>query len=167
MHLRMLLMQGAKSVVRNAHLHDDPISKWAHQPKEKSAGDGRGACRGQRPQTRRISPVGLNRRPEPVLVGGIEVCKLCARMHAQIMTGDLPRGLVCIFDFASIARPNECAARPRAIQARPYRCPARTRKARHLLARCSTFGFQPAWLLTTQSNQVAANWLIATLRGGI
>jgi transposase len=36
MYLRMLLIQGAKSVVMNAHKHDDPISKWAHQLKEKS-----------------------------------------------------------------------------------------------------------------------------------
>jgi transposase len=36
MYLRMLLIQGAKSVVMNAHQHDDPISKWAHQLKEKS-----------------------------------------------------------------------------------------------------------------------------------
>ena len=32
----MLLIQGAKSAVMNAHRHDDPISKWAHQLKEKS-----------------------------------------------------------------------------------------------------------------------------------
>ena len=36
MYLRMLLIQGAKSAVMNAHRHDDPISKWAHQLKEKS-----------------------------------------------------------------------------------------------------------------------------------
>ena len=36
MYLRMLLIQGAKSAVMNAHKHDDPISKWAHQLKEKS-----------------------------------------------------------------------------------------------------------------------------------
>lgn len=36
MYLRMLLIQGAKSAVMNAHKRDDPISKWAHQLKEKS-----------------------------------------------------------------------------------------------------------------------------------
>jgi transposase len=36
MYLRMLLIQGAKSAVMNAHKHDDPISRWAHQLKEKS-----------------------------------------------------------------------------------------------------------------------------------
>ncbi len=36
MYLRMLLIQGAKSAVMNAHRRDDPISKWAHQLKEKS-----------------------------------------------------------------------------------------------------------------------------------
>ena len=36
MHLRMLLIQGAKSAMMNEHRHDDPISKWAHQLKEKS-----------------------------------------------------------------------------------------------------------------------------------
>ena len=35
-YLRMLLIQGAKSAVMNAHRRDDPISKWAHQLKEKS-----------------------------------------------------------------------------------------------------------------------------------
>ena len=32
----MLLIQGAKSAVMNAHWHDDPISRWAYQLKEKS-----------------------------------------------------------------------------------------------------------------------------------
>lgn len=36
MYLRMLLIQGAKSAVMTAHLRDDPISKWAHQLREKS-----------------------------------------------------------------------------------------------------------------------------------
>ncbi len=36
MYLRMLLIQGAKSAVLNAHKRDDPISKWAYQLKEKS-----------------------------------------------------------------------------------------------------------------------------------
>ncbi len=36
MYLRMLLIQGAKSAVMNAHKRDDQISKWAHQLKEKS-----------------------------------------------------------------------------------------------------------------------------------
>jgi transposase len=36
MYLRMLLIQGAKSAVMNAHKRDDPISQWAHQLKEKS-----------------------------------------------------------------------------------------------------------------------------------
>jgi transposase len=36
MYLRMLLIQGAKSAVMTAHTRDDPISKWAHQLKEKS-----------------------------------------------------------------------------------------------------------------------------------
>lgn len=35
-YLRMLLIQGAKSAVMNAHKRDDPISRWAHQLKEKS-----------------------------------------------------------------------------------------------------------------------------------
>ena len=35
MYLRMLLIQGAKSAVMTAHLRDDPISKWAHQLREK------------------------------------------------------------------------------------------------------------------------------------
>ena len=35
-YLRMLLIQGAKSAVMTAHTRDDPISKWAHQLKEKS-----------------------------------------------------------------------------------------------------------------------------------
>ena len=33
------------------------------------------------------------------------------------MTEDLPRVLICAIDFTSIARPNECTAHPRAIQA--------------------------------------------------
>jgi len=33
---RMLLIQGAKSAVMNAHKRDDPISRWAHQLREKS-----------------------------------------------------------------------------------------------------------------------------------
>ena len=36
MYLRTLLIQGAKSAVMNAHKHDDPISKWAYQLREKS-----------------------------------------------------------------------------------------------------------------------------------
>lgn len=36
MYLRMLLIQGAKSAVMNAHKRDDPISQWAHRLKEKS-----------------------------------------------------------------------------------------------------------------------------------
>ena len=36
MYLRMLLIQGAKSAVMTAHKRDDPISKWAHQLREKS-----------------------------------------------------------------------------------------------------------------------------------
>lgn len=36
MYLRMLLIQGAKSAVMNAHKRDDPISRWAHQLREKS-----------------------------------------------------------------------------------------------------------------------------------
>lgn len=36
MYLRMLLIQGAKSAVMNSHKRDDPISKWAHQLKEKA-----------------------------------------------------------------------------------------------------------------------------------
>jgi transposase len=36
MYLRMLLIQGVKSTVMNAHKRDDPISQWAHQLKEKS-----------------------------------------------------------------------------------------------------------------------------------
>jgi transposase len=36
MYLRMLLIQGAKSAVMSAHKRDDPISRWAHQLKEKS-----------------------------------------------------------------------------------------------------------------------------------
>ena len=119
----------------------------------------RDASRVQRPQTRRMNRVGLSRRPEPVQVGGIGVCKLCARMHAQIMTGDLPRGLICAIDFASIAWPNECAARPRAIQARTYGHPARTRKARHRLARCSEFGFSTRVLDADDAEQSSCRQL--------
>jgi transposase len=36
MYVRMLLIQGAKSTVMNAYRRDDPISKWAHQLREKS-----------------------------------------------------------------------------------------------------------------------------------
>ncbi len=36
MYLRTLLIQGAKAMVHTAHKRDDPISKWAHQLKEKS-----------------------------------------------------------------------------------------------------------------------------------
>jgi transposase len=36
MYLRMLLIQGAKAAVLTAHRRDDPISKWAHQLREKS-----------------------------------------------------------------------------------------------------------------------------------
>ena len=35
-YLRTLLIQGAKSAVMTAHKRDDPISKWAHQLREKS-----------------------------------------------------------------------------------------------------------------------------------
>ena len=35
-YLRMLLIQGAKSAVMTAHTRQDPISKWAHQLREKS-----------------------------------------------------------------------------------------------------------------------------------
>jgi transposase len=35
-YLRTLLIQGAKSAVMTAHTRDDPISKWAHQLREKS-----------------------------------------------------------------------------------------------------------------------------------
>jgi transposase len=35
-YLRTMLIQGAKSAVMTAHTRDDPISKWAHQLKEKS-----------------------------------------------------------------------------------------------------------------------------------
>jgi len=36
MYLRTLLIQGAKSIVLTAHKRDDPISKWAHQLRERS-----------------------------------------------------------------------------------------------------------------------------------
>ena len=36
MYLRMLLIQGAKSVVMTAQKRDDPISKWLYQLREKS-----------------------------------------------------------------------------------------------------------------------------------
>lgn len=36
MYLRMLLIQGAKSIVHVAHKREDPISRWVHQLKEKS-----------------------------------------------------------------------------------------------------------------------------------
>ena len=86
----------------------------------------RDARQGAGTQTRRINLVGLNRRPEDGRVGDKGVCKVCARVHAQIMTEDLPRVLICAIDFASIARPNECAARARASQARKYWHQART-----------------------------------------
>ena len=46
-----------------------------------------GACT----PTRRINLVGLKRRPEDGRVGDKGVCKDCALVHGQIMTGDLPR----------------------------------------------------------------------------
>ena len=82
----------------------------------------RDASQGARTQTRRINLVGLNRRPEDGRVGDKGVCKLRARVHTQIMTGDLPSVLICAIGFASIARANECAARLRAIQARTRPC---------------------------------------------
>ena len=36
MYVRMLLIQGAKSAIMTAHKRDDPISRWAHQLREKS-----------------------------------------------------------------------------------------------------------------------------------
>jgi transposase len=36
MYVRMLLIQGAKAAVLTAHRRDDPISKWAHQLRQKS-----------------------------------------------------------------------------------------------------------------------------------
>jgi transposase len=36
MYVRMLLIQGAKSMVMTAHKRDDPISRWAHALREKS-----------------------------------------------------------------------------------------------------------------------------------
>lgn len=36
MYVRMLLIQGSKAAVLTAHRRDDPISKWAHQLREKS-----------------------------------------------------------------------------------------------------------------------------------
>ena len=36
MYLRMLLIRGAKSAVMSAHKRQDPISRWAHQLREKS-----------------------------------------------------------------------------------------------------------------------------------
>lgn len=36
MYLRMLLIQGAKSAVMSAHKRQDPISRWAHQLRDKS-----------------------------------------------------------------------------------------------------------------------------------
>ena len=80
----------------------------------------RDASQGASTQTRRINLVGLNRRLEDGRVGDKGVCEVCARMHAQIMTGDLSLVLICAIDFASIARPNECAAPLRAIQMRKY-----------------------------------------------
>ena len=47
--------------------------------------DARQSAGTQRPQ---IGLVGLNRRPEQVLVGDIEVCRLGGLWHAQIMTSD-------------------------------------------------------------------------------
>ena len=43
----------------------------------------RDASRSQRTQTRRINLVGLKRRPEQTLAGGIGVCKLGQRVHAR------------------------------------------------------------------------------------
>ena len=53
--------------------------------------------------------MGLNRRPEGERVADRGVCKLDVRVHAQIMTVDLARGLIGTTDFASIARANGCA----------------------------------------------------------
>ena len=52
------------------------------------------------------------RRPEDGRVGDKGAFKLHVRVHAQIMTGDLPHVLIGAIGFASIARPNECAASP-------------------------------------------------------
>ena len=70
-----------------------------------------------RRQTRRINLVGLNRRPECGRVGGIGVCKVGARVHAQIMTVDLARGLIVAPEFASMTLPFGCVTRLRKWQA--------------------------------------------------
>ena len=58
---------------------------------------------GAQTQTLRINLVGLNRRPEVGRISGGGFCELWAPVHAQIMTGDLPRVLICAIDFESIA----------------------------------------------------------------
>jgi hypothetical protein len=50
-------------------------------------------------QTRRINLVGLNRRPEGGRVGDKGGCKVCARVHAQIMAWDLRSVLLCDTGF--------------------------------------------------------------------
>ena len=51
----------------------------------------RDASEGAGTHRRQINLVGLNRHPEQVLVGDIEVCKLGELWHAQIMTSDAAR----------------------------------------------------------------------------
>ena len=57
-----------------------------------------------------------NRRPEDGRIGEKGIYMVCARVHAQIVRGDLPRALIRAIDFASIKRPNECAARAPTIR---------------------------------------------------
>ena len=82
-------------------------------------------------QTRRINLVGLKRRSEDGRVGdkgGLQGLRTgaCANYDGRFA----PCVVICAIDFASIARPNECAARRRAIQARPYWQRAQTTPAR-------------------------------------
>ena len=91
----------------------------------------RDASQGASTQTRRINLVGLNRRPEGRRVGDKGVCKLRARVHAQIMTGDLPGVLICAIDFASIGAANAGTVRPRSNHAH-----AHCTQARHVPGPC-------------------------------
>ena len=67
----------------------------------------RDASQDTEPQTRRINLVGLKRHPEDGRVGDKGVCKVRARVHAQIMAVDLSRVLLFSTDFASFVTPNE------------------------------------------------------------
>ena len=87
----------------------------------------RDTSQGERTQTRRINLVGLKRRPEDGLVGGIGVCKLGVRMHAQIMASEMACVLFGVADIAQILRIGRGALWCGPIPARRYCCRAQHR----------------------------------------